>query len=148
MAVIINHTDSFEPGDDQYFDDEGNVLPDSSGFGEAFKVAPGLRDFINEAREQARKEGYKLGRSEAFRKWRPEKAKPSGRVGEQHFSPKDLASKWGVSEQTIRNLFEKEPDVLRYGNSETRRTRRKYINIKIPQSVAERVHRRYSAVKP
>jgi hypothetical protein len=134
--MIITRT-TFEPGDDKYFDEEGNVIGDSS-----------LQDFIRRAIEQARQEGYQLGQSAAFRKWRPEKAKPSGRVGEQHFSPKDLASKWGVSEQTIRNLFEKESDVLRYGNPESSRSRRRYINVKIPQSVAERVHKRLSAVSP
>ena len=63
MAVIINRNDNFEPGDDQFFDEEGNVLPDSSGFTKAFKVAPGLLDFINTVREQSRKEGYELGQS-------------------------------------------------------------------------------------
>ena len=42
-------------------------------------------------------------------------------VDEKHFSPDDLAKAWGVSAQTIRNVFEDEPDVLRLGNSSARK---------------------------
>jgi hypothetical protein len=35
---------------------------------------------------------------------------------EKHFSPDDLAKPWGVSAQTIRNVFKDEPDVLRLGS--------------------------------
>ena len=59
---------------------------------------------------------------------------------ERHFTPESLAELWALSPDSIRRLFEKEPGVLvvtRNGN----RTRR-YRTLRIPQSVADRVHRR------
>ena len=65
-------------------------------------------------------------------------------VAEKHFSPAELAEAWGLSSDTIRNIFREEPGVLKYGKTETRH-RRGYITLRIPLSVAERVHRRMSA---
>lgn len=65
-------------------------------------------------------------------------------VDEKHFSPDELAQAWGVSAQTIRNVFKGEPDVLRIGNPSP--SRRNYFSLRIPQSVAVRVHRRLSAI--
>jgi hypothetical protein len=65
-------------------------------------------------------------------------------VAEKHFSPAELAEAWGLSPETIRNIFREEPGVLKYGKAETR-FRRGYITLRIPMSVAERVHRRLSA---
>jgi hypothetical protein len=65
-------------------------------------------------------------------------------VDEKHFSPDELAQAWGVSAQTVRNVFKDEPDVLRLGNPSP--SRRNYISLRIPQSVAMRVHRRLSAI--
>ncbi len=65
-------------------------------------------------------------------------------VDEKHFSPDDLAKAWGVSAQTIRNVFKDEPDVLRLGNPPT--SKRSYVSLRIPQSVAMRVHRRLSTI--
>jgi hypothetical protein len=60
---------------------------------------------------------------------------------ERHFSVSDVAILWGVSEKTVRRLFEGEEGVLRWGNSETIR-KRGYYNLRIPESVLIRVHRR------
>jgi hypothetical protein len=106
-----------------------------------------------------------LLRSKSFLKWSPG-PKPSGPqsiivgrgrefiyqgethtnliVDEKHFSPDELAQAWGVSAQTVRNVFKDEPDVLRLGNPLP--SRRNYISLRIPQSVAMRVHRRLSAI--
>ena len=65
-------------------------------------------------------------------------------VDEKHFSPDDLAKAWGVSAQTIRNVFKDEPDVLRLGNPSA--SKRNYVSLRIPHSVAVRVHRRLSAI--
>jgi hypothetical protein len=62
---------------------------------------------------------------------------------EQHYTPSDLAKMWGVSVQTIRELFKQEDGVLKIGNAGTR-NRRAYQTLRIPQSVAERVHTRLS----
>jgi len=99
--------------------------------------------------------------SKKFLHWRiPTKSKPSyGRgkdfryagkkyknlvVDEKHFTPADLAKAWGVSAETIRALFRDEPGVLKIGKDGTR-LRRGYKTLRIPESVAQRVHTRLSA---
>lgn len=66
-------------------------------------------------------------------------------VDERHYSSQDLAKLWNVSAQTIRNIFRNEPGVLRLGSNGDRRTRG-YVSLKIPRSVASRVHARLSAI--
>ena len=63
---------------------------------------------------------------------------------ERHFTPQELAETWGVSVQTIRELFKDEEGVLKIGRDGTR-MRRRYKTLRIPESVAERVHTRLSA---
>jgi len=65
-------------------------------------------------------------------------------VEDKHYSPKELAEMWGLSAQTIREIFRREPGVLKIGSNGTR-TRRAYKMLRIPKSVAERVHNRLSA---
>jgi len=63
---------------------------------------------------------------------------------ERHFSPDALAEVWGLSADTVRRLFEREPGVLviQRGKSSGRR----YRTLRIPESVAARVHRRLTNV--
>lgn len=60
---------------------------------------------------------------------------------ERHYTVPEVAGLWGVSEKTVRRLFEGEDGVLRWGSDETLR-KRGYHNLRIPQSVLIRVHRR------
>jgi hypothetical protein len=60
---------------------------------------------------------------------------------EQHFTPKELAAIWHVAPNTIRALFEGEDGVLIFGQPETR-SHRRHLSMRIPASVAARVHRR------
>ena len=62
---------------------------------------------------------------------------------ERHYAPAELADLWGVSVQTIRDLFKSEDGVLKIGSDGTR-NRRAYKTLRIPHSVAERVHTRLS----
>lgn len=94
--------------------------------------------------------------SEKFLNWKPSKpnlSRPDGLpnwveqsniMKEQHYAPADLAKVWGVSVQTIRELFRDEEGVLKIGSDGTR-NRRAYKTLRIPHSVAERVHTRLSA---
>jgi hypothetical protein len=66
-------------------------------------------------------------------------------VDEKHFTPSELAKAWGVSAETVRQLFRNEPDVLRVGSNGSTDARR-YVLLRIPESVAVRVHRRLSAI--
>jgi len=65
-------------------------------------------------------------------------------VTERHFSPAELATAWGVSEETIRSIFRTESGVLKIGKTGSR-YRRGYVTLRIPESVAQRVHRKLSA---
>jgi hypothetical protein len=62
-------------------------------------------------------------------------------VTEIHFTPSQIAEKWGVSSRTVMRIFEHEIGVLRIGSPETR-FKRKYYLLRIPESVAERVYKR------
>ena len=62
---------------------------------------------------------------------------------EKHYSVNELAVLWNLSKQTIRRLFQDEPDVVRIGENDVRR-KRAYVTLRIPESVARRVHQRLS----
>lgn len=66
------------------------------------------------------------------------------RLFERHFSPAELAETWSLSEDTIRRMFENEPDVLIFENADRCSSRRRRT-LRIPQSVAERVYCRLSS---
>lgn len=69
--------------------------------------------------------------------------KPMGLAGECHYTCSELSLLWHMSESTIFKLFVDEPDVVKLGiRSQRKRTK---VSIRIPQSVAERVHKRMRA---
>lgn len=95
----------------------------------------------------------RLKASEKFLDWdkpRPyvksdiEKSNIDKAVVEKHYTPDELAESWGVSTETIRSIFRGEPGVLKIGKTGAR-YKRGYITLRIPEEVAERVHRRLSA---
>jgi hypothetical protein len=61
---------------------------------------------------------------------------------ERHFTPEQLGEVWMLSPDTIRRLFEREPGVLVVARPGKRA--RRYRTLRIPESVAARVHRRMS----
>jgi hypothetical protein len=69
--------------------------------------------------------------------------KPQARFEERHFSPAEIGEKWNLSPDVVRKLFEREAGVMVLGQ-DTPRGRRRYTTLRIPRSVAERVHRRLS----
>lgn len=84
-------------------------------------------------------------RSGKFTKWASVISnRAESNVSEKHFSPTELAEAWGVSTETIRVIFRKEPGVLKLGRAETR-YKRGYFTLRIPESVAQRVHHKLSA---
>jgi hypothetical protein len=60
---------------------------------------------------------------------------------ERCYSVLEIASAWALSAHTITRLFENEPGVLSLGNRLSARKRR-YITLRIPASVMERVRTR------
>lgn len=60
---------------------------------------------------------------------------------EKHYTPQQLAEAWCLSLKAIRTLFRDEPGVLVLERPETRH-KRGYATLRIPASVADRVHLR------
>jgi transcriptional regulator GlxA family with amidase domain len=56
--------------------------------------------------------------------------------GERHYSVSEVANLWALSRDSVRRLFRREPGVLAMGD--------RYVTLRIPESVLERVHRRLS----
>lgn len=65
---------------------------------------------------------------------------------ERHFSVAQVAERWGLSQDTVRRMFEREPGVIVIEPLRGRYSRRRYRTFRIPASVVERVHRRLSIV--
>ena len=55
----------------------------------------------------------------------------------------ELAALWGLSAEAVRRMFLAEPGVFVLGRSASTRRQRQYRTLRIPASVAERVHRRF-----
>jgi hypothetical protein len=65
----------------------------------------------------------------------------SSLMNEHHYSVQELATAWNLSDDTIRRMFENEPDVQvieRCG----RTSKRRFRTLRIPESVAQRVYTR------
>lgn len=64
---------------------------------------------------------------------------------EEHYKPAELAKLWTLSPDSIRRLFANEPDVVRLGRQKP--GKRRYSSMRIPASVAARVHKKLSLVR-
>jgi hypothetical protein len=63
---------------------------------------------------------------------------------ERHYAVREIAEMWNLSPDKVRELFEGEPGVLVIGERHCRHKRR-YVTLRIPHSILERVHARLSA---
>ena len=63
------------------------------------------------------------------------------RFEEPHYTVAQIGEIWNLSRDVVRKIFENEPGVFVIGNNGSR-SKRGYHTLRIPQSVAERVHRR------
>jgi hypothetical protein len=61
---------------------------------------------------------------------------------ERHFSVSEISEIWSLSKDTVCRMFQNEPGVLVLSGRSSGRKRR-YTTLRIPQSVLERVHRKY-----
>jgi hypothetical protein len=61
---------------------------------------------------------------------------------ERHYTVTEIAAIWNLSKDTVRRLFQNEPGVLVLGDTSPRRRKRLYKTLRIPESVAQRVHQR------
>jgi len=60
---------------------------------------------------------------------------------ERHYTVSELSKLWFFSENTIRRLFSHEPGVIKISRQPTR-IKRGYTSLRIPERIAQRVHRR------
>jgi hypothetical protein len=63
---------------------------------------------------------------------------------ERHYAVTEIAEMWNLSADKVRELFENEPGVLVLGDRSPCHKRR-YVTLRIPHSVLERVHYRLSS---
>jgi hypothetical protein len=62
---------------------------------------------------------------------------------ERHFTPTQLGALWGMSPSKVSELFSEEEGVIRFGEPSRREGKklvRSYYSMRIPESVAARVH--------
>lgn len=64
---------------------------------------------------------------------------------ERHYTARELGKLWLFSENTIRRLFIHEPGVIKIVRPATR-VKRGYISLRIPERIAEKVHRRLQSL--
>ena len=65
---------------------------------------------------------------------------------ERHYAVIEVAEMWNLSPDKVREIFVREPGVLVIGDRNPRHKRR-YLTLRIPQTVLQRVHNRL-ATKP
>lgn len=65
---------------------------------------------------------------------------------EQHYSVQQVAEMWGVSETTVRRLFEDQPGVVRISIPRMMRNRKQkpHVLLRIPGSVLARLYKQWS----
>jgi len=73
----------------------------------------------------------------------PSQLEPSVHI-ERHYAVAEIAEMWNLSADKVRELFQNEPGVLVIGEQSPRHKRR-YVTLRIPHSVLERVHHRLSS---
>ena len=63
---------------------------------------------------------------------------------ERHYTVREIAKMWAVSENTARRTFEHEAGVLCFGPDESRFKRKRKL-LRVPESVLIRVHQQQRA---
>jgi hypothetical protein len=63
---------------------------------------------------------------------------------ERHYAVIEVAEMWNLSPDKVREIFEHEPGVLVIGDRSPR-CKRRYLTLRIPQTVLQRVHNRLAS---
>jgi hypothetical protein len=81
-------------------------------------------------------------------------AKPAAPALESHYSVAQIAERWNLHSDTVRNLFFDEPGVLKIGEASrllggrAKKLKRHYFVLRIPESVLMRVQDRLMQKRP
>ena len=73
---------------------------------------------------------------------------------ERHYSVTEIAELWNMSDDTVRNIFFDEPGVIKIGRASglmggrSKKVKRHYFTLRIPESVLVRVHDRLMHKRP
>ena len=63
---------------------------------------------------------------------------------EKHYSPAEVASMWGLSDDSVRSIFRDDPRVLRIGSREPHKEHGEiihgYVSLRIPESVVKEIY--------
>ena len=59
---------------------------------------------------------------------------------ERHYSINEISRLWGLSQKTVRRIFQQEPGVVAIDHHKSR-DKRAYVTRRVPESVLRRVHR-------
>ena len=65
---------------------------------------------------------------------------------ERHYTVDDIAKCWQLSRDKVQRIFQNEPGVVVIEGDGASHGKRRHRTLRIPASVAERVHRRLSVV--
>lgn len=109
------------------------------------KRDPAYLRAVDRALRSRKFQSWHRGVDFAHKQYKRDSLEPEPKFKEQHFTPARLAKLWGTSSDTIRRIFEPEPGVLKIGDPKPR-SGRKYVSLRIPESIALRVHNRLSSV--
>ena len=57
----------------------------------------------------------------------------------RHYSVTEIAELWGLAPNTVRRIFEREPEVIALGRTISARGKHRRVTLRIPEPVAKRV---------
>ena len=60
----------------------------------------------------------------------------------RHYSVRQIAQLWELSDDMVRKIFEREPGVIAIGEARSNGRKRRYVTLRVPKAVLERVHSR------
>ena len=63
----------------------------------------------------------------------------------RHFSVREISEMWQLSDDKVREIFGQEPGVIAIGVARSNGRKRRYVTLRIPLAVLERVHCRLQA---
>lgn len=61
-------------------------------------------------------------------------------VQDRLYTPEEIAETWKVDVSTVRRTFADVPGVLKLGRMESTNTARRYLRLRIPHAVLERIY--------
>ena len=64
----------------------------------------------------------------------------------RHYTVRQIAEQWQLSDDMVRKIFEREPGVIAIGETRSNGRKRRYVTLRIPPDVLERVHRRLQSL--